>query len=62
MEDRKSTAGYCIYHCETLVAWSSKKQKAMSCSSAKSKYIALSSLATEIVWLHSLLLEIGIKP
>ena len=61
MEDKKSIVGYCVYYGETPVAWSSKKQKAVSHSSTELEYQALSSLAIEIVSLCSLLSKVDMK-
>lgn len=40
-DDRKSMAGHCVFLGESLVAWSSRKQKVVSRSSTESEYRAL---------------------
>lgn len=54
-EDRKSVAGYCVYLGESLITWSSRKQRAVSRSSTESEYRALADLAAEVAWIRSLL-------
>ncbi|KAL2333662.1 hypothetical protein Fmac_014875 [Flemingia macrophylla] len=58
VNDRKSMAGQCVFLGETLVSWSSKKQKVVSRSSTESEYRALADLAAEIAWTRSLLNEL----
>lgn len=60
-DDRKSVAGYCVFLGESLVTWSSRKQRAMSRSSTESEYRALADLASEVAWIRSLLQEIKFK-
>jgi len=48
VDDRKSMAGQCVFLGETLVSWSSRKQKVVSRSSTESEYKALADLAAEI--------------
>lgn len=57
-DDRKSIAGQCVFLGETLISWSSRKQKVVSRSSTESEYRALADLAAEITWIKSLLQEI----
>ncbi|PNY11875.1 hypothetical protein L195_g008495 [Trifolium pratense] len=54
VDDRKSMAGQCFFLGETLVSWSSRKQKVVSRSSTESEYRALADLAAEIAWTRSL--------
>ncbi|WVZ16857.1 hypothetical protein V8G54_009839 [Vigna mungo] len=61
VDDRKSMAGQCVFLGETLVSWSSRKQKVVSRSSAESKYRALDDLAAEIAWTCSLLDELRLS-
>jgi histone deacetylase 1/2 len=58
VDDRKSMAGQCVFLGETLVSWSSRKQKVVSRSSTESEYRALADLAAEIAWTQSLLAEL----
>ncbi|GAU51364.1 hypothetical protein TSUD_383580 [Trifolium subterraneum] len=58
IDDRKSVAGQCVFLGETLVSWSSRKQKVVSRSSTESEYRALADLAAEITWVSSLLQEL----
>jgi histone deacetylase 1/2 len=58
VDDRKSVAGQCVFLGETLISWSSRKQKVVSRSSTESEYRALADLAAEIAWIRSLLTEL----
>lgn len=58
IDDRKSMAGQCVFLGETLISWSSRKQKVVSRSSTESEYRALADLAAEIAWIRSLLFEL----
>jgi len=59
-DDRKSMAGQCVFLGETLISWSSIKQKVVSRSSTESEYRALADLAAEVAWLRSLLAELKV--
>nr|KYP43070.1 hypothetical protein KK1_035513 [Cajanus cajan] len=61
IEDRKSIAGYCVFLGESLITWSSKKQRVVSRSSTESEYRALADLAAKVAWIRSLLQEIKLK-
>ncbi|XP_038889266.1 uncharacterized mitochondrial protein AtMg00810-like [Benincasa hispida] len=62
LDDRKSTATYCLYLGSTLISWSSKKKMAVARSSIESEYRALAHATAEISWVHNLLSEIGFSP
>lgn len=47
-DDRKSSAGFCIFLGDSLVSWSSRKQRVVSRSSTESEYRALADGAAEI--------------
>ncbi|XP_031265815.1 uncharacterized protein LOC116124260 [Pistacia vera] len=51
---RKSTSGYAIFPRESLVQWSSKKQKVVSLSSIEIEYRFLSQATTKMVWIQHL--------
>ena len=61
MDDRRSTAGICVYLGNSLITWSSKKQDVVSRSSTESEYRALSSTTAELIWLKSLFKELNIS-
>nr|KYP69919.1 hypothetical protein KK1_009126 [Cajanus cajan] len=54
-KDRKSVARYCVFRGESLITWSSKKQRVVSRSSTNSEYRTLTDLAVEVAWIRSLL-------
>ena len=58
IDDRRSTAGYCVYLGDTLIAWSSKKQQVVARSSMEPEHRALAQVACEITWIESLLKEL----
>ncbi|GJZ06925.1 hypothetical protein Tco_0540718 [Tanacetum coccineum] len=45
---------------DTLVSWSSKKQKSTTISSTKAEYIALSGSCAQILWMQSQLTDYGL--
>ncbi|XP_038896282.1 secreted RxLR effector protein 161-like [Benincasa hispida] len=62
IDDKKSTAAYCLYLQSTLISWSFKKQMTVARSSTESEYRAITHAATKIIWVKNLLTEIGFSP
>lgn len=54
---RLSVNGYCIYLCDSLISWKSKKQPTVSSSSTKVEYRTIASTICEIEWFTNLLKE-----
>jgi hypothetical protein len=52
--------GWCMFVCDALISWKSKKQARVSKSSAKSEYKAMSFACSEIVWLCGMLGELSV--
>ena len=50
-KDCKSISGYCFYFLDSLVSWSSRKQRTVSTSSTESEYYALSNTIKEGIWI-----------
>ncbi|XP_071712626.1 secreted RxLR effector protein 161-like [Rutidosis leptorrhynchoides] len=60
--DRKSTSGFFTLVGGNLVAWTSKKQKAVSLSSAELEFRGIAKGAVEALWIKKLPTEIGFPP
>jgi hypothetical protein len=50
-KDRKSISGYCFFFMDSLVSWSSRKQRTVSTSSTESEYYALTNTVKEAIWM-----------
>src|SRR5271168_3802497 len=48
-KDRKSISGFCFYFLNSLVSWSSQKQRTVSTSSTESEYYALTNTIKEAI-------------
>ena len=59
MDTRRSTSGYTFFIGNSLVSWSSQKQKTVAKSSTEAEYVALSFATQEVIWLRRLLESIG---
>ena len=51
LETRKSITGYCVFLCDFLVSWKSKKQAIVSKSSSEVEYRAMAMITCELQWL-----------
>ncbi|GJV65717.1 hypothetical protein Tco_1476545 [Tanacetum coccineum] len=58
---RTSVSGFCLYLCNSLVSWKSKKQATISRSSAESEYSCLASTTCEIIWVVKILKDLGVE-
>lgn len=59
IDDRKSSAGFCVFLGDSLISWSSRKQRVVSRSSTESEYRSLADGAAEVRWIASLFSELG---
>jgi len=51
-KDQRSILGYCFYFLNSLVSWSSTKQKTVSLSAMESVYYAMTHTMKEALWIH----------
>ncbi|WVZ77930.1 hypothetical protein U9M48_025723 [Paspalum notatum var. saurae] len=59
--DRRSLSAYCVFLGGSLIAWKTKKQKAVSRSSAKAELRAMALVTAEVTWLRWLLADFGVS-
>nr|GEU40046.1 ribonuclease H-like domain-containing protein [Tanacetum cinerariifolium] len=53
----RPTSGYCVFLCNNLLSWSSKRQPTLSRSGAEAEYRGVANVVVESCWLHNLLSE-----
>jgi hypothetical protein len=56
-EDMKSITGFLVYLGNSLISWTSKKQKLVTLSSTEAEFIALCDVTRELLWLQPLVEE-----
>jgi len=56
-KDQWSISGYCFYFLNSLVSWSSTKQKTVSLSSMESEYYVMTHTLKEALWIHLFLAD-----
>ncbi|GJU25549.1 ribonuclease H-like domain-containing protein [Tanacetum coccineum] len=57
---RKSVSVFCLYLCNNLVLWKSKKQAIIFRSSVESEYICLASTTCELIWVVKILKDLEV--
>jgi len=58
-KDQQSILGYCFYFLNSLISWSSTKQKTISLSSTESEYYVMTHALKEALWIRLFSLFIG---
>ncbi|GKC00752.1 ribonuclease H-like domain-containing protein [Tanacetum coccineum] len=53
--------GFCVYFCNNLISWKSKKQATICRSSTESEYRCLASTTCEIIWIAKILKDLDIE-
>ncbi|GKC56159.1 retrovirus-related pol polyprotein from transposon TNT 1-94 [Tanacetum coccineum] len=59
-DTHRSTSGSMQFLGDTLVSWSSKRQKSVAISSTEAEYIAMSGCCAQILWMRSQLTDYGL--
>jgi hypothetical protein len=57
--DYKSITGYLVFFQESLISWSSKKQRTVTLSTTESEFIALTDVARELLWMQPIYVFLG---
>lgn len=57
----RSTSGFCIYLCTSLVTWKSRKQQVVSRSSTEEEYRSMADVTCDVIWLLKLLKDFRVK-
>nr|GEZ34716.1 reverse transcriptase domain-containing protein [Tanacetum cinerariifolium] len=60
-DTRRSTSGCMQLLGDSLVSWSSKRQKCAAISRTKAEYIALSGCCAQVLWMRSQLIDYGLR-
>lgn len=60
-DDRKSTAGYCVFLGKAPISWGSKKELAVALSTCESEYIFVAMSVCQSAQLDALMTELSIK-
>ncbi|PRQ29155.1 putative RNA-directed DNA polymerase [Rosa chinensis] len=57
---RRSVSGYCIFLCDSLTSWKSKKQGVVSRSSVEAEYRSMAFATCEVTWFKYLLHDLQV--
>jgi hypothetical protein len=58
-DDQHSTSGYVFLLANSVISWSSHKQKTVAQSTTKAEYMAMTNMANQAMWYKRFLQELG---
>jgi hypothetical protein len=59
--DHRSLSAYCVFFCDSVIVWKTKKQVAVSRSSAEAELLDMALVTAEVTWLRWLFENFGVS-